>query len=191
MLKRVFDVVCAVFALLFLGIFIFIFWIIASIDTKSNGFFVQERIGQFGQKFYIYKLKSVQNHTNIISKFGRFIRKNKIDELPQLINILIGNMSFVGPRPDVAGYYDKLQGSNRQLLNLKPGLTSLASIKYSNEEEILAQQPNPQQYNDEIIFVDKVKMNLEYLANQSFILDLKIIFKTIFKWFFSKQMVMQ
>ena len=90
-------------------------------------------------------------------------------------------MSIVGPRPDIAGYYDKLVGENRKILDLKPGLTSLASIKYANEDEILSKQENQQQYNDEIIFPDKVKMNLEYYYKQSILLDLQIIFKTIFR----------
>ena len=90
-------------------------------------------------------------------------------------------MSIVGPRPDIAGYYDKLEGENRKILELKPGLTSLASIKYANEDEILSKQENPQQYNDEVIFPDKIKMNLEYYHKQSILLDLQIIFKTIFR----------
>ena len=162
------------------GLFVFIFWIAASIDTFSNGLFVQERVGQFGKLFKIYKLKSMQNNSNKISRFGQFIRNSKIDELPQLFNVLIGDMSFVGPRPDIAGYYDQLSGANSNLLLLKPGLTSQASIKYFNEESILNSKKNPQEYNDTVIFPDKIKMNLDYLKNQSLMLDLKIIFKTIF-----------
>lgn len=180
-LKRLFDLVFSIIGLLFLGMIILIFWIIASIDTNSNGFFLQERIGQFGKKFKIFKLKSMNDKNQKISNFGKFIRKYKIDELPQLYNILVGTMSFVGPRPDIAGYYDKLEGENRNILNLKPGLTSLASIKYAKEDEILAQQEDPLQYNDTIIFPDKVKMNLDYFYNQSFVLDLQIIFKTIIR----------
>ncbi len=181
MTKRLFDIFFSILGLLFLGIFIFLFCILASIDTKSYGFFIQERVGQFGKTFKIFKLKSIQNNIQTISKFGKFIRKFKIDELPQFINILIGDMSFVGPRPDIAGYYDKLEGENTKILNLKPGLTSLASIKYSNEDEILSKQQNPLQYNNEIIFPDKLKMNLEYYYSQSILLDLQIIFKTIFR----------
>lgn len=180
-LKRIFDIAFSIFGLLFLGIFIFFCWIICTIDTRSNGLFVQERIGQFGKLFKIYKLKSINDNSKNISKFGIFIRKYKIDELPQLLNILKGNMSFVGPRPDIAGYYDKLDGDNRKILNLKPGLTSTAAIKYANEDEILQNQKDAQQYNDLIIFPDKVKMNLEYYYNQSFLLDLQIIIKTFTK----------
>ena len=181
MIKRLFDFFFAFIAIFFFGIFIFFFWILASIDTKSNGLFIQKRIGQFGKEFYIFKLKSIQNNSATISKFGKFIRKNKVDELPQFLNILIGNMSFVGPRPDIAGYYDKLEGENRKILNLKPGLTSMSSIKYANEDEILSKQENSLKFNDEIIFPDKVAMNLEYYKNQSILLDLKIIIKTIFR----------
>ena len=181
MIKRIFDILFSFSIILFLGIFIFIFWLLASIDTKSNGLFVQKRIGQYGKIFKIFKLKSIQNNSDEITKFGKFLRKSKIDELPQFWNVLIGNMSIVGFRPDIAGYYDKLSGENRKILNLKPGLTSLASIKYADEDDILADQTYPLQFNDDIIFPDKVKMNLKYIDNQSFILDLKIICKTIFR----------
>ena len=115
-----------------------------------------------------------------ISKLGAFLRNSKLDELPQLWNIVIGNMSFVGPRPDIAGYYDVLEGENRKILELKPGLTSLASIKYSKEELLLEQQENPLNYNDTVIFPDKVKMNLQYYYSNSVFIDVKIIWKTIF-----------
>ena len=107
-----------------------------------------------------------------------FLRKSKIDELPQLLNVLFGQMSFVGPRPDIPGYYDKLVGEDRKILELKPGLTSKASLKYFNEEFLLSTQPNPLEYNDSVIFPDKVKMSLEYYYKKSFREDLKIIFKT-------------
>ena len=116
-----------------------------------------------------------------ISALGVFLRKSKIDELPQLYNVLVGDMSFVGPRPDVAGYYDQLQGDARTLLDLKPGITGPASLKYYNEEQLLSQQANPVHYNDTVIFPDKVRMNLDYYYNRSFIYDLKIIINTIFR----------
>ena len=115
-----------------------------------------------------------------ISMFGKFLRKSKLDELPQLFNIINGDMSVVGPRPDIPGYYDLLEGENRKILELKPGLTSEASIKYRNEEELLQSAINSKQYNDEIIFPDKVKMNLNYYYNYNLLIDLKIILKTIF-----------
>lgn len=116
---------------------------------------------------------------NRITPFGAKLRKYKLDELPELWNVLIGDMSFVGPRPDVPGYADKLVGEDRKILLLKPGITGLASIKYRNEEELLAQQADPIKYNDEVIFPDKVKINLNYLENWSFITDIKLIIYTI------------
>ncbi|CAN1531464.1 WcaJ Sugar transferases involved in lipopolysaccharide synthesis [Flavobacteriaceae bacterium] len=179
--KRIFDILLSVIGLVFTTCFISILWILATIDTKSNGFFFQSRIGQYGKVFRIYKLKTLCPLTGKISKLGAFLRKTKIDELPQLWNVLIGDMSFVGPRPDIAGYYDLLEGENRKILELKPGLTSLASIKYANEEEILGLQENSLLYNDTIIFPDKVKMNLDYYYNHSFLSDINIIIKTIFR----------
>ena len=112
--------------------------------------------------------------------FGKFLRKSKLDELPQLLNIIKGDMSVVGPRPDIPGYYDALEGENRKILELKPGLTSEASIKYRNEEMLLKSVSNSKKYNDETIFPDKVKMNLNYYYNHNLLIDLKIILKTIF-----------
>lgn len=152
MFKRLFDSIVSLIALIFLGCLHILFWIIASIETKSNGLFIQERIGQLGNVFKIYKLKTMHPTTKYISPIGRFFRKSKIDELPQLWNVLIGDMSLVGPRPDVSGYYDLLEGENKKILELKPGITSEASIKYRNEETLLALQENPLQYNDSIIF---------------------------------------
>jgi lipopolysaccharide/colanic/teichoic acid biosynthesis glycosyltransferase len=112
------------------------------------------------------------------------MRKHKLDELPQFFNVLIGNMSIVGPRPDIEGYYDKLEGEDRKILELKPGITSEASLKYYNEEAILEQQENPLLYNDTVIFPDKVRMNLEYYYNRSFWDDLWIIWSTVFGYRF-------
>ena len=155
-----------------------VLYILASLNTQSNGIFVQKRIGQFGKSFKILKFKTINTITREISFFGAFLRKSKLDEIPQLFNVLVGEMSFVGPRPDIAGYYDELQGEERKILMLKPGITSLASIKYRDEEKLLAQKERPLEYNDSIIFPDKVKMNLEYYYNRSFLVDLKIIIKT-------------
>ena len=116
-----------------------------------------------------------------ITKLGSFLRKWKFDELPELINVLTGDMSFVGPRPDVPGYADLLTGENRKILALRPGITGPASLKYYNEEEILANVGNPNEYNDKVIFPDKVKINLKYLNDHSFLLDLKIILYTILR----------
>ena len=114
-----------------------------------------------------------------ITHLGAKLRKYKIDELPELWNVLIGNMSFVGPRPDVPGYADKLEGEDREILKLRPGITGPASLKYRNEEELLAKQANPQAYNDFVIYPDKVRINLFYLKHYSFIMDIKIIIATV------------
>ena len=153
---------------------------ITAIDTQSNGFFTQERIGQHGKSFLIYKLRTLHSKTNKTSFWGRMLRKTKLDEFPQLLNILKGQMTFVGPRPDVPGYADELVGADRIVLNLKPGITGLASLKYRNEEQILSQQTHPQHYNDEVIWPDKVRINKWYAQNHTLCMDLQIIFYTFF-----------
>lgn len=179
MVKRIFDVIFSLSALLLFGWLIVLGFLVASIDTRSNGFFLQQRVGQKGGLFTIYKLKTIHPKTRQISGIGRFFRKYKIDELPQFFNILMGDMSVVGYRPDVPGYYDKLEGENRKILELKPGLFSEATLKYVNEEELLAQQPNLLHYNDTVIFPDKVRLNLAYYHNRSFTGDLKIIGRSL------------
>ena len=170
----------------FFGICITIL-LITAIDTKSNGFFLQERIGQYGKKFTIYKLRTLHSQTHQLSCWGKFLRNYKIDEFPQLLNIIKGDMTFVGPRPDVPGYADLLEGDDRKILLLKPGITGLASLKYRNEETLLASMPNPQEYNETIIYPDKVRLNLLYLKNKSIWLDLKICFFT----FYAKDLVVE
>lgn len=181
--KVVLDcILSVVLIVLFLPLMILLF-IIVSIDTRSNGVFCQRRVGQFGKTFIIYKFKTLKEPEKESSATGLLLRKLKLDELPQLFNILKGEMSFVGPRPDIEGYYDGLTGAERQVLNLKPGITSEASIKYSNEEALLKTQENPLQYNDEVLFPDKVQMSLRYLENMSFSEDVKILAKTVLKIF--------
>ncbi|KGO93378.1 sugar transferase [Flavobacterium subsaxonicum] len=181
MIKRLFDIILSVIVLAFMWWLIMVLYILATFSTHQNGFFIQERIGRYGKKFRIIKIRSMtdvagKKHT---TTFGRFARKYKLDELPQLFNVLAGSMSFVGPRPDLPGYYDMLEGTDRAVLTLRPGITGPASIKYANEEEILSRVDNPLVYNDTIIFPDKIKINLEYLKRQSLWLDLKILFFTV------------
>ncbi|MDN3691686.1 sugar transferase [Chryseobacterium tructae] len=177
--KIVFDFILAVILTVFLIPLLFILFIIASLDTSSNGLFFQKRIGQYGKSFTIFKFKTIHGKNRNCSKLGRILRKFKLDELPQLFNILKGEMSFVGPRPDIEGYYDRLEGTDRKVLELKPGLTCEASIVYRNEEKILKKQEDPLKYNDEILFPHKVKMNLEYLEHLSFKNDIKILLNTL------------
>lgn len=179
-LKRIFDFIFSILALILTGWIIVLCFIIASIETQSNGIFKQKRVGQFGKLFTIYKLKTIDSKTEEVTFFGKYFRKYKLDEFPQFYNVFLGDMSIVGPRPDVQGYYDELIGEDRKILELKPGITSEASLKYYNEDSILEQQKNPILYNETVIFPDKVKMNLDYYYKQNFNVDLKIIFKTIF-----------
>ena len=151
--------------------------------------FRQTRIGFGGRPFTIYKFRSMKvnrskvsitlSSDNRITPLGRFLRRSKIDELPQLWNILRGDMSVVGPRPDVPGYSDKLQGSDQLLWTVRPGLTGLDSISYPDEETILDQQPDPQKYYDEVLWPDKVRLNLVYIKNRSFWMDIAIILFTV------------
>ncbi len=185
--KSVIDFVFSLLLIFVLLPFIFVLFILATIDTKSHGLFSQIRIGRYGKPFKIFKVRTINPSTNVCSRYGRFLRKSKLDELPQLFNIFLGQMSFVGPRPDIPGYYDKLVGKDREVLQLKPGVTSRASIKYINEEEILNNVNNPGYYNDKVIFPEKVKMNLEYLRDFSLKEDLLILRKTYNVYFKSKK----
>ena len=188
--KRAFDIVASLAGLLLLAPVIFLCWCVATIDTRSNGFFIQKRVGRHGRVFRVCKIKTMYSGDarrsplaarNIasISRSGRFFRKYKLDELPQLFNVLIGSMSFVGPRPDVPGYADRLQGEDRIILSLRPGITGPASIKYKDEESILAAVDDPEAYNDRIIWPDKVRINREYFDNYSLLRDIRYIFHTI------------
>ncbi|WP_374465092.1 sugar transferase [Chryseobacterium sp.] len=177
--KVVFDFILAVTLILFLMPVLIILFLITSLDTASNGIFFQTRIGQYGKPFIIFKFKTIHPQKRTCSKVGQTLRKFKLDEFPQLFNILKGDMSFVGPRPDIEGYYDNLIGEDRKVLELKPGLTCEASIKYRDEENLLKSQKDPLAYNDEVLFPSKVKMNLDYFENMSFRNDTKILFKTL------------
>ena len=151
--------------------------------------FKQKRVGRNGKLFTMYKFRSMTvGHggssvsvagESRITPLGAKLRKYKLDELPELWNVLIGDMSFVGPRPDVPGYADQLKGEDRDVLKLRPGITGPASLKYRDEEELLAKQSDPQKYNDEVIFPDKVRLNLYYLRRYSFLKDIQMIFATV------------
>lgn len=189
-LKIIFDRIMALFGLLFLSPVLLIVAILIKLKMPGGPIiFSQKRVGQYGKLFTMYKFRSMTvGHggssisvagENRITPLGVKLRKYKLDELPELWNVLIGDMSFVGPRPDVPGYADILEGNDRRVLELKPGITGPASLKYRNEEEILAMQDDPIKYNDEVIFPDKVKINLRYLDNWSFFEDIKIIIYTV------------
>jgi lipopolysaccharide/colanic/teichoic acid biosynthesis glycosyltransferase len=191
LLKRLFDFAMASVGLLLFGWIILISWVVATIDTGTNGFFVQERVGRLGRLFRVIKLRTMRSRsdftTNVttardprITSIGRFWRKTKIDELPQLINVFLGQMSFVGPRPDVPGFADQLTGDDRIILSVRPGITGPATLKYRNEEELLASARDPEAYNRDIIFPDKVKLNREYIERWSFWQDIRYILVTVF-----------
>lgn len=190
MLKFLFDRVMAFVGLMFLWPVLIV--VVALIRVKMPGgpvIFKQQRVGRNGKLFTMYKFRSmIVSHSgssvsvageNRITPLGAKLRKYKLDELPELWNVLVGDMSFVGPRPDVPGYADQLKGDDRKVLKLRPGITGPASMKYRNEEEILASVSDPVKYNDEVIFPDKVRINLYYLDHQSFWMDIKLIICTV------------
>lgn len=190
MLKFLFDRVVAFVGLLFLLPVLLIVAVLIRVKMPGGPvIFKQKRVGKGGKLFTMYKFRSMTvSHSGSsvsvagesrITPLGAKLRKYKLDELPELWNVFIGDMSFVGPRPDVPGYADQLQGSDRDVLKLRPGITGPASLKYRNEEEILATVDDPVRYNDEVIFPDKVRINLYYLHNQSFIMDIRLIICTV------------
>lgn len=191
LVKRSTDIILSAIGLLVLGWIIAICWVIAAIETRSNGFFYQERIGRHGREFRIIKIKTMHNangggrstvttsNSFNITRSGRVFRRFKLDELPQLINVLTGEMSFVGPRPDVAGFADRLRGEDRIILSLRPGITGPASLAFRDEEDILARVYDPEAYNAKVIWPKKVAMNREYAENFGFWSDLKLIFRTL------------
>ncbi len=180
MAKRIFDFCFALVAIILLSWLLILIYLLLAILYNFDSIFSQIRIGRHGAPFRIYKFRTMHPKTGRINRFSDFLRSSKIDEFPQLINVLKGEMSIVGPRPDIPGYYDKLTGKERKILELRPGITSPASLKYRNEEAILAAQPNPLEYNDSILFPDKVKLNLDYYYTRSFWGDIVIIWKTVF-----------
>ena len=191
MIKRLFDICASLFALLFLFPVIFCSWFLATLELKQNGLFMQTRIGRNGIPFKVLKIKTmrfVQGASSTItssgdpriSVTGSFFRRTKIDELPQLLNVLLGDMSLVGPRPDVPGYADQLEGEDRKILLLRPGITGPAQLYFKNEEKLLAEQKDPVWYNDMVIWPKKVAINREYLEGFSFAKDFYFIIKTVF-----------
>lgn len=190
-----FDKISALLGIIIISSILLVIFIVHKIVMPKGKFlFTQERIGQYGRPFMIYKIRSMKEDNSIrndmfvttadderIAPFGRWLRRTKIDEIVELINVLKGEMSLVGPRPDVKGYADALEGEDRKILELRPGITGPASLKYINEEELLSKVDDPQKYNDEIIYPDKVKINLDYYYNRTFWGDIGIIFKTIFR----------
>jgi lipopolysaccharide/colanic/teichoic acid biosynthesis glycosyltransferase len=189
-LKRILDVALSLLTLLVIWWLLLILIVLATIDTNQFGLFVQTRVGCKAKLFKMYKIRTMKKVLNLnttvttlkdkrITKFGRFLRNYKLDELPQLINVFFGQMSFVGPRPDVIGFADQLKGEDKIILSVKPGITGPASIFFKNEEELLATQDDPEKYNKIIIWPQKVKLNKDYIKNYSIFKDIYYIYKTI------------
>lgn len=190
-IKRSFDILFSLGGLIALGWLMVPAILGARIDTGQPGVFRQRRVGLHGRYFNVMKIRTMQDSNEIstvvttaddsrITPFGGLLRRTKIDELPQLFNVLRGDMSFVGPRPDVPEYMDRLVGDDRCILGVRPGITGPATIKYRNEERLLADQKDPEQYNDAVIFPDKVRINRRYVENYSFLGDLRYIWVTLF-----------
>ncbi len=195
MVKRLFDIICSFVGLLVLSPLFIIVSLLIVTTSKGGVFYRQVRVGKNFRNFKILKFRSMRPDSdkkglltvgakdNRVTKAGYYIRKYKIDELPQLINVFVGDMSFVGPRPEVPKYVEMYNEEQRKVLSVRPGITDYASIEYRNENEILANSPTPEQtYIDEVMPA-KLKLNLQYINDMSLFVDIKIIFGTIFKIF--------
>lgn len=189
--KRVLDIVLSLIGLVFISWFILIGWIVAAIDTRQNGMFTQDRIGKGGKPFKIWKLRTMREdpylNTSVttqsdprITRSGAILRLTKWNELPQLFNVLMGHMSFVGPRPEVPGFADKLEGDDRIILTVAPGITGPATLRFRNEEVVLDSVADPDAYNIDVLFPEKVELNREYVENYSVAKDVKYVFMTVF-----------
>lgn len=189
-IKYIFDrVVSLVGLLLIWPLLLVLVLMIRRSMPGAPAIFKQQRVGKDGRLFTMYKFRTMVPHhsgssvsvagEDRITPLGKTLRRYKLDELPELWNILIGDMSFVGPRPDVPGYADCLEGEDREILNLRPGITGPASLKYRNEEELLAKVEDPITYNNEVIYPDKVRLNRYYYHHYSFVMDIRMIFATV------------
>ena len=191
-MKRLFDIVASGLGLLCLSPLLLIVAIWIKLDSPGPVFFRQVRVGRYNKDFRIFKFRSMKvgsdkgsqitvgGHDSRITRSGYFIRKTKIDELPQLINVFIGDMSLVGPRPEVRHYVDMWTPEQLHVLDVRPGITDPASIRYRNENELLEKAEDPEKYYVEVIMQDKIKLYLEYVEKHSFLYDLKLIFQTFF-----------
>ncbi|MBW4827966.1 MAG: sugar transferase [Clostridiaceae bacterium] len=196
MLKRIFDFTCSLIGLIILSPFFLIIAIVIKVDSKGPVFFKQKRIGKNGNPFEIYKFRTMVVDAESLGKqitvgedpritrVGSFLRKYKLDEFPQLINVLIGDMSLVGPRPEVPRYVEIYNDVQRKVLLVKPGITDYASIEFRNENDILGKSNNPEEEYIKTIMPTKLDLNLKYIDEMSFSHDIKLIFKTIGRVFF-------
>lgn len=190
-MKRLFDVTASFFGLLFLSPVFLIMAIWIKLDSAGPVFYKQVRVGRDGKDFELYKFRSMRVGSDKkglltvggrdprVTSSGYFIRKYKLDEFPQLINVLKGDMSLVGPRPEVRRYVDLYTPSQMRVLSVRPGITDMASIRYRNENELLEKAENPEQFYIDVIMQDKLSINLEYVDKGSFLFDIKMIFSTL------------
>jgi lipopolysaccharide/colanic/teichoic acid biosynthesis glycosyltransferase len=191
-MKRLFDIAASGLGLLALSPLLLIVAIWIKLDSPGPVFFRQVRVGRHNKDFRIFKFRSMRvgsdkgsqitvgGHDSRITRSGYFIRKTKIDELPQLINVFIGDMSLVGPRPEVRKYVDMWTPEQLHVLDVRPGITDPASIRYRNENELLENADDPEKYYVEVIMQDKIKLYLEYVEKHSFWYDIKLIFQTFY-----------
>ena len=191
MLKRFLDITASGLGLLCLSPLFIALAVWIKYDSPGPVFYRQTRVGRRNRDFRIYKFRSMQvgadnkglitigGYDSRITHSGYYIRKYKLDELPQLINVFLGDMSLVGPRPEVRKYVDLYTPEQMHVLDVRPGITDLASIKYKNENELLGAVDAPEQYYQDVILPDKLRINQEYIKKSSFLFDIKIIFKTV------------
>lgn len=191
-MKRLFDITASFFGILILSPLFILISLWVGLSSKGGIFYTQTRVGKNNKDFKLYKFRSMRVNSDKqglltvgskdsrITTAGYFIRKYKIDELPQLFNVLKGDMSFVGPRPEVRRYVDLYSNEQMQVLKVAPGITDPASIKYRNENDLLSSANNPEEYYIQYIMPDKLKINIDYINNRTFFKDIKIIFQTIF-----------
>ena len=189
-MKRLFDITASGLGLLVLSPLFLILAVWIKLDSPGPVFYRQVRVGRDNKDFRLFKFRSMRvgsdkkglitvgGHDPRVTRSGYWIRKYKLDELPQLINVFIGDMSLVGPRPEVRKYVDLYTPEQMHVLDVRPGITDMASIRYRNENELLEQAADPEQYYRDVVMQDKLRINLEYIADHSFIKDLKIIFMT-------------
>jgi len=192
-IKRIFDFVASLIGIIIISPILTIVAICIKLDSKGKVLFLQKRVGKNGMPFNIYKFRTMVSDAeklgkqitigkdSRITRVGAFLRKYKIDELPQLFNVLKGDMSLVGPRPEVPKYVDLYTEEERKVLEVRPGITDLASLRYSDENEILGKVENPEEYYINVIMKDKLKLNLEYIEKSNIIFDIYLIIKTIIK----------
>ena len=190
MLKRAFDIIVSATALSLLFPLLLLIGLSVALSSPGGAFFRQVRVGRVGKEFRLYKFRTMRPGSEAqgqitvggrdprITGIGYFLRKSKLDELPQLLNVLIGDMSIVGPRPEVPRYVALYSAEQRMVLNVRPGITSAASIAYMDENEILGRSPDPQRAYIEAVMPAKLALDLDYVKNRGFFLDVSIILRT-------------